>query len=413
VIAAPPGLRRTRWLVLLLLAALVAVPVSAIAASPHDAARSHPPAEPFTAAPMRAFLPPGGVLLSVSCSRPMPRCMATGDQESRSGPLTLADMWLPGAWRRTASHRPARTLGALLSAVSCPKANVCMAVGRSYVTASRSVPLAEEWSGSAWRVLRVPHPAARGGFGSALTGVSCSSATRCLAVGANQTRSRTFALAISWNGRRWQTLRPRDVRHARASILLRVSCSGARACTAVGQSVGSDGTGTGLAERWNGGRWRIEQTAQVPAAPDLILSGVSCPTSTECIAAGYYGVSAYQPVAEAWNGASWRVLPTAALGTGVTAALGDVSCRSARSCLAVGYSKSGSYATLIEAWNGASWQIQPSPSRGTLSELYGVACLSARHCVAVGDYLNHAARRTALAESWNGTAWRIQRLPRF
>jgi hypothetical protein len=141
---------------------------------------------------------------------------------------------------------------------------------------------------------------------------------------------------------------------------------------------------------------------------------VSCSAPWKCMAAGYYGLASYAPVAESWNGASWQDVPTAPLMPGVAGALGDVSCLSAHSCLAVGYlSSSGNYSTLIEAWNGAAWQTQAAPSKGTLSELYGVACLRATRCFAVGSYLNHTGRRTPLAESWNGASWQLERLPRF
>ncbi len=43
--------------------------------------------------------------------------------------------------------------------------------------------LVEHWSGSHWAIQRAPSPS--GGMGNSLQSVSCTSATACLAVGAN------------------------------------------------------------------------------------------------------------------------------------------------------------------------------------------------------------------------------------
>jgi hypothetical protein len=56
-------------------------------------------------------------------------------------------------------------------------------------------------------------------------------------------------------------------------------------------------------------------------------------------------------------------------------------------------------------WNGATWTWQPTP-RGTLGTLYGVTCVTATDCVAVGSAPSGNASRN-LSEFWNGTAWTI------
>ena len=63
-------------------------------------------------------------------------------------------------------------------AVSCPASQLCVAVGN----ASGNDPmLAAQWNGSQWSVMQVPLPA--GAASGGLTGVSCTSATACTAVG--------------------------------------------------------------------------------------------------------------------------------------------------------------------------------------------------------------------------------------
>ena len=64
-------------------------------------------------------------------------------------------------------------------------------------------------------------------------------------------------------------------------------------------------------------------------------------------------------------------------------------------CTAVGVSgnSSGVTSTLIESWNGTRWSVVPSPSPGTGgNDLYGVSCVSATACTAVGFY--HTAAET-------------------
>jgi hypothetical protein len=100
-----------------------------------------------------------------------------------------------------------------------------------------------------------------GGNGS-LNGVSCSSATACIAVGSTSTGT----LAERWNGMQWAVQPTPDVAGASLSS---VSCSSATACTAVGDVLSSaSGNRVTLAERWNGTTWAIQPT---PGNPTVAL----------------------------------------------------------------------------------------------------------------------------------------------
>jgi hypothetical protein len=106
----------------------------------------------------------------------------------------------------------------------------------------------------------------------------------------------------------------------------------------------------------------------------------------------------------------WSVVPSPNPRT--LSNLFGVSCVSADACTAVGdYATGlgGGYRnTLIESWNGTSWSIVPSPSPapGRTNTLLGVSCVSADVCTAVGWYASHGPSKT-LIESWNGTSWSI------
>ena len=202
---------------------------------------------------------------------------------------------------------------------------------------------------------------------------------------------------------------------AKAIKLLATSCASASTCTAIGSYDNSAGTQVTLAERWNGSSWAIQPTPNPAGAPFSMLLGVSCPTTTTCIAVGGYGASAGEEatLTERWNGSSWTLQPAPATANGFLSA---VSCVSNSACTAVGsYDNSaGTQVTLAERWNGSSWAIQPTPNPAgaPFSMLLGVSCPSASACTAVGDYDDTAAdAQETLAERWTGSSWAIQPTP--
>ena len=102
--------------------------------------------------------------------------------------------------------------------------------------------------------------------------------------------------------------------------------------------------------------------------------------------------------------AGWSIVPSPnAL---VEQVLYGVSCVSASDCWAVGFYETADaiYQTLVEHWNGTSWSIVASPNAGAGdNHLADVACVSASDCWAVGS--------PDLIEHWNGTSWSIVTSP--
>src|SRR5882762_7976200 len=101
--------------------------------------------------------------------------------------------------------------------------------------------------------------------------------------------------------------------------------------------------------------------------------------------------------------------------------LNGVTCVSTSDCWAVGYHQSdpgGAPQTLIEQWDGAQWSIVPSPNKlfdpiyKNPNSLYGVTCVSASDCWAVGDYTDsNPPYYHTLIEQWDGTQWSIVTSP--
>jgi hypothetical protein len=309
---------------------------------------------------------------------------------------------------------PAAAFSSNLASVSCPDGSWCMAVGSW--SASQQGPsrtLAEVWNGASWRILAVPDPA--GSAASSLTSVSCTSATRCMAVGDHGTA--TFAEA--WNGASWQILTTPALA---SSSLTSVSCTSA-GCMAVGYAAAVNWLQGQLpvAEHWNGGSWQILPTPDPDPGQINSFRSVSCSSASRCMAVGgsevNQGAGPLPSFAEAWNGSNWQPVKAANPPTG-RRQLTAVSCTAAAACMAVGNSTgieavkgSGPYA---EAWNGTSWQLLTVPGPASLAYnglgLAGISCAKTTSCMTTGGFLTNPgvnSRSSTLAEAWNDSRWRV------
>lgn len=286
---------------------------------------------------------------------------------------------------------------ASLTGVACSSPTRCIAVGDYYSEPPmRHGTLVLRWNGTTWQREHAPVIAPPG---ITSVSVSCPTARRCVAVSASG--------AMVWNGKRW-TSEPRVTGNA-------VSCPSAKFCAAVQ----TDGLGLS-SEIWRDGRW-TSAGMPLPTPPTPIegitLSGVSCTSAGFCLAVGEYsyGVTTAQPssghrdltLAERWNGYAWKLVHPA--DPAPLAALKAVSCRTPRFCVAVGTQRAQSI--LIERWTGAGWQVQSSPDLSGVgySSLDAVACPTTHTCEAVGEHNGHL-----VAESWRTGRWSLQnvRAPR-
>ena len=345
-------------------------------------------------------------LYGVSCTAAT-ACEAAGAYSGKkfAFAVVLAEGWNGTAWGLQSPVQPIGATVNSLSAVSCVSAADCKAVGSHANTPGDTVPLAEAWNGTSWKIQSTPSPKASTDPKGTLAGVSCAASNFCEAVGARDGSS--AALAEKWNGTAWQ------LQSAPGNgTLAAVSCVSASSCEAVGAQATSSGTGP-LAEVWNGTKWHT-QTLPAPAGASLsVMTGVSCASAHLCEAVGNYNEDT--AFAAIWNGSSWAVqtvpAPAGASGT----VLNGVSCPAVGACEAVGFQTSASSSgPLAEVWNGAKWAAQgtPLPASGVTGSLAGVSCTSAGACTAAGYYFRGAAEtELTLAEVWTGTSWKAQSTP--
>jgi hypothetical protein len=289
----------------------------------------------------------------------------------------------PSIWNGEDVGMARTLLGVLSGAERRSRVAVCLASAAVVLTATAAAAT------GAWTVQETPNP--RGGH-ALLLGVSCWSASGCIAVGdSNNFNGTTFA--ESWNGSTWTLLKTASPRR---SELRGVSCWSANGCEAVGHDSGG---GVTVAERWNGSSWTLQK---LPNA--LTVDAVSCWSANGCIAVGgLYGEG--PPHADRWNGRSWIAQKVAGPpGGGV---FGGVSCSSASECIAVGSNNSNK--TLAERWNGHSWTLQKTPTPLSGGSFYGVSCWSANGCEAVGTSSGYGGE--TIGERWNGSSWTLQKTP--
>ena len=338
-------------------------------------------------------------LAGVSCPTG-PECMAVGGYYSETvhTDLTLAELWNGTKWSVSHTLNPKTAATSFLTAVSCVTASACTAVGYSEIVENQTVtdhPLAEVWNGTRWSIQATPHP--DGATKTFLQSVSCSSTSACTAVGYYDLSGSTTAhsLAEAWNGTRWSIQRTPSITSASGGYLQGVSCVSSLACTAVGYSISSVGETTVLVDAWNGTAWSTQDTQATLG----VLNSVSC-TPTSCVAVGQYNL------VEVWNGSTWSAESTPSPSGASYSDLAGISCSSSTVCVAVGYSFTTGNPiplTLAEVWDGTGWSIQPTPNPtgAQYSYLKSVSCPSASACAAVGDYNNSSGTYLALAEQYS------------
>ena len=350
------------------------------------------------------------VLSSVSCGSPR-ACIAVGYHLDVVGaPVPLAEQWNGSRWAIQRTPDPRGATSSFLFGVSCATPRSCAAVGSVTGGTTGTVPLVERWNGIRWTIERVSGPIRRVrrdvGY---LAAVSCPSQSVCAAVGyvGNSNGTAGMALAERWTRARGWTVDPApSPAGAGAAFLSGVSCSSARRCTAVGDLTTRAGASATLAERRTPDGWKIQPTPTPAAATLVQLTGVSCPSRSFCTAAGFFEAAGIDVMlAERWNGGRWVIGHTRYPAGAREVELADVSCPSASSCTAVGYlnDTSGLDAPLAERWTRRGWTIQPTPAIGNSANaadaiLTGVSCPSATRCTAVGTITALAGTGIALAE---------------
>jgi hypothetical protein len=342
-------------------------------------------------------------------------CVAVGRFDTPTFAAPIAETRRFGTWSIQAVPWPANTGGAWLTAIACPAADLCIAVGNYSFGGGAEVdpnvlPFADEWNGTTWTMLpAVSIPPNQ--LDAFLNGIACISVTSCVAVGYTDNGAGDSVLIEAWNGATWSAQPATVSTDALDPRLASVSCASGTLCFASGYEGHTQGPQTALVEGWNGSTWSVQPA---PSSYQGDLTGVSCASTVFCMATGdiLNAGPGIGPSALEWNGASWSLVATPGP-AGNANTLGAVSCFSSSMCMAVG----GSATNRAEVWNGVAWSMLTAPPvpSALSTELLAVVCPQLSVCTAVGmanqpDIVSFLSWRT-VAELWEQQQWRIQTTP--
>ena len=188
------------------------------------------------------------------------------------------------------------------------------------------------------------------------------------------------------------------------------------------------------------GSWSAVDVSLPAGGSNGFLSGVSCPSASQCVANGEYSASSgSQSLLLTRSGQSWTAAsgplpsngeeaetngalnwPTGGLGSEA------VSCPSLSSCVAAGGYVVGNESTgrvgpaaMVQTWLGGSWtaaeaNMPPGFNAATTTsvQISAMSCATASFCVAVGEYIDQAGTSGhGLLLIWSNGSWTAAQPP--
>ena len=333
-------------------------------------------------------------------------CPSTRDCAAISfGPKLAAYFTTDGGSSWSRSQLPASVVGTLVP-VSCASTSDCVVVGgrNPFGVAAYTTD-----GGSSWSLGKLPP-----GF-LVLQSVSCPSTSDCVSGGV-RTVGKRLANGLADNvaasvyttdgGSSWSL----GTLPAGWFDFSSVSCPSTSDCVALGGSGNHKGNAMAAAFSTDGGRtW--SESALPAGLSELTVTGadgsVACPSTRDCIAVvNQYGSgAAYNDVGVAFTtdgGSSWS---EGTLPLGVVE-LDGVSCLSSTDCVAVGAAGAATTqvaAALFTTDGGSSWSAGTLPAG--LDPFASVSCPSTSHCAAVGFRGSGSMGITAAFTTDGGTSW--------
>ncbi len=280
-----------------------------------------------------------GPITGVACPAGKATCYGVTQNLSPSeGGIVVINVRTPADPTVSATDAVASTTS--LSAIACPSAAECIAVGSGPSSQGVVVPISDGTVGS-------PVTAAD----ERLEGVACSSSALCVAVGTDLAASKGVIVPIHLSGSLPTFGTPVDV--PSTAGLMGTACAAAGHCVAVGEQIGAGSVATGVVVRFQDAAGTPTAGAVQPARGTSELLAVACIGAGACEATGLRSGSPGHGVAA---GISDGTI-TGARAIAGTSSVHGIACSGATVCFGLG---TGSGAGVFE---------QLSPSIVTRSSL--------------------------------------------
>jgi hypothetical protein len=299
-----------------------------------------------------------------------------------------------------------------LADLSCTSTSNCVGVGDADPS-GRDLWQVRRWSSGSWTTEKLPR--IDDALLSRLSGVSCDSATSCIAVGSysDESENATRELAARWDGDKWRDLPNAEPEGATLAALAGVDCVSGGDCIAIGRYLDAEGDQQPLAMEWSHNHWRIG-TVPIPSGGSKgELSGVACRATEDCLAVGSYvnAGNEIKSLAAHWNGESWSPVSVPDPSGATSSRLAGVDCTSSSWCRAVGsyFDGSGVETALVLAQHSGTWSVEEAtaPEDALVSHLTDISCASSTSCTAVGSYKNEKSE-LPLSLALSSGSWSLQ-----
>lgn len=258
--------------------------------------------------------------------------------------------------------------------VSCPTATVCFAVGGG--AADRAAVYRTANGGRSWARESTPAgmvPASR---------IACPTVSFCLAAGAGPYEP--YFLATRNGGATWTEWPGASLFNV---LVTQLTCAAPTDCVAALQS-------GGVLRSTNGGAsWSLVRPSGLST-----VTGVSCPSSSTCVAVGPGTATGTVAVARSTNGGASFGPPVTF--TSPASPLPEVSCASTTSCAVTG---SGAGGRLVEltATAGSTWHAVALP--GIVASAVAVACPTEASCAVAAA--SSASNLVVASTTTGGASW--------
>ncbi len=342
-------------------------------------------------------------LLATACAAPG-NCVSVGAYPTTSGTRGLVEILKDGSWTALEAPLPPGAGSAtesFVTALTCPAVGSCVALG-SYALGANTEGFTLTQSGSTWTAVTTPVPGNAASDPDVVPmSVTCPAVGSCVATGSydDTSHEQQGLLSVLANGT-WHATGatlpgPSD---ADPEVELTSSACGAPgSCTAVGNYEMPGDQSASVIETLSGGTWRAESGASPLAGAEAALERVSCPSVSTCVAVGAYesGSSEAPLINTIVNGTATATSPPlpanddAGSPDGFQVLFG-VSCPTTTYCVAVGgYSTATGGSPLVETYQGGAWA--PATLSGASlnpadeSILLGVSCSWPGSCTAAGE----------------------------